>query len=437
MKRTIYSKLRAWKISDRRKPLILQGARQVGKTYALNAFARAEYHNHVYCNFETNVDLASLFSKNIEPLQLIENLEIQFKQKIHPHTTLIIFDEIQACPEALNSLKYFQEKANHYHIAAAGSLLGIKLNQIKSFPVGKVNFLHLAPLSFLEFLDATDHSQLRSMLEKIVAPNNIPEIFHNQLIDLLKRYFYIGGMPEAVANYIEKKDLNIVREIHHEILKSYELDFSKHAEKNQVMKISEVWQMMPTQLAKENKKFIFSLIKASARAREYETAIQWLKDAGLIYLSYQISTPKIPIEHYCEKKNFKVFGLDTGLLSTMSRIPLDAILHEHKLFSEFKGALTENFIAQQLVTHGCDHLYYWVSDGIAEVDFVIDHDLSIFPLEVKAGMTVGHKKSLKIYDEKYTPKTLSRTSLQNLSYDGKIINYPLYAIYLFPRLSDL
>jgi hypothetical protein len=202
------------------------------------------------------------------------------------------------------------------------------------------------------------------------------------------------------------------------------------------MKISEVWQMVPTQLAKENKKFIFSLIKASARAREYETAIQWLKDAGLIYLSYQISTPKIPIEHYCEKKNFKVFGLDTGLLSTMSRIPADAILHEHKLFSEFKGAITENFIAQQLITHGYDHLYYWVSEGIAEVDFVIDHDLSIFPLEVKSGMTVGHKKSLKIYDEKYTPKILSRTSLQNLSHDGKIINYPLYAIHLFPMLSD-
>ncbi len=436
MKRNIYSKLLAWKKSDRRKPLILQGARQVGKTYALEAFAHAEYTNYIYCNFETHVELSSLFAKNIEPTQLIENLEIKFKQKIYPGTTLIILDEIQACPEALNSLKYFQENANQYHLAAAGSLLGIKLNQIKSFPVGKVNFLHLTPLSFLEFLDATDNSPLREMLEKINTPKNIPEIFHQQLIEQLKRYFYIGGMPEAVASYIEKKDFERVREIHREILKSYELDFSKHAEKNQVMKISEVWKMVPTQLAKENKKFIFSLIKTSARAREYETTIQWLKDAGLIHLSYQISAPKIPIEHYCDKRNFKVFGLDTGLLSTMSRIPIDAILDEHKLFSEFKGALTENFIAQQLVTHGYDHLYYWVSEGVAEVDFVIDHELSIFPLEVKSGMAVGHKKSLKIYDEKYTPHVLSRTSLQNLSRDGKIINYPLYAIHLFPLLSS-
>src|SRR3989338_8159682 len=435
MKRTIYAKLLALKKSDRRKPLILQGARQVGKTYALEAFAHAEYQNYIYCNFETNVDLPSLFAKNIEPAQLIENLEIQFKQKIHPNTTLIIFDEIQACPEALNSLKYFQETANQYHIAAAGSLLGIKLNQIKSFPVGKVNFLHLTPLSFLEFLDATQHSELCEMLKKIKAPKNIPDIFHHQLIDQLKRYFYIGGMPEAVSHYAEKKDLDVVREIHHEILKSYELDFSKHAEKNQVMKISEVWKMVPTQLAKENKKFIFSLIKASARAREYETAIQWLKDAGLIYLSYQISTPKIPIEHYCDKKNFKVFGIDMGLLSTMARVPADAILHEHQLFSEFKGALTENFIAQQLMTYGNDHLYYWASDGVAEVDFVIDHDLSVLPLEVKSGVTVGHKKSLKVYDEKYAPTVLSRASLKNLSRDGKIINYPLYAIHLFPMLS--
>src|SRR5579863_2267167 len=430
MKRDIYMKLLAWKNSPRRKPLILQGARQVGKTYALKYFAQKEYAHMVYCNFETNVDLASLFAKNIDPIRLIENLEIQFGQKILPKKTLIIFDEIQACPEALNSLKYFHEQANQYHIAAAGSLLGVKLNQIKSFPVGQVNFMHLAPLSFLEFLDAVNQSSLRNFLENINEPKNIPLIFHNELLEQIKRYFYIGGMPEAVSVFIENQDFNLVREVHQEILRSYELDFSKHAEKNQVMKITEVWQSIPTQLAKENKKFIFSLIKTSARAREYETAIIWLKDAGLIHLSYNISTPKIPIEHYCDKKSFKVFGIDTGLLGAMSRIPLKAILEEDRLFSEFKGALTENFVAQQLTAHGHDRLYYWTSAGAAEVDFVVDEELSIFPLEVKAGVNVAHKKSLMAYNEKYNPGVLSRASLLNLSLDGKLLNYPLYAIHL-------
>src|SRR3990167_4528187 len=384
MKRDIYKKLLAWKNSERRKPLILQGARQVGKTYALEAFARAEYNDYIHCNFEINVDLASFFSHNIVPAQLIQKLEFYYGKKIYPGKTLMIFDEIQACHEALNSLKYFHEQANHYHIAAAGSFLGVKLNQIKSFPVGQVNFLHLAPLSFLEFLDATNQASLRKFLETIKTPENITQIFHNKLIEQLKYYFYVGGMPEAVASYAQKNDFGIVREIHQEILRSYELDFSKHAEKSEVMKISEVWQSIPTQLAKENKKFIFSLIKSSARAREYETALQWLKDAGLIYLSYAISKPAIPIEHYCDKKCFKVFGIDTGLLSTMSRVPAKAILEGDALLTEFKGALTENFVAQQLVTHGHDRLYYWASEGIAEVDFVIDEDLKIYPLEVKS-----------------------------------------------------
>ncbi|HLB57424.1 MAG TPA: DUF4143 domain-containing protein, partial [Gammaproteobacteria bacterium] len=290
----------------------------------------------------------------------------------------------QACPEALNSLKYFHEQANQFHIAAAGSLLGVKLNQIKSFPVGQVNFLHLSPLSFLEFLDATGQESLREFLESLRTPENIDQLFHHRLIEQLKLYFYVGGMPEAVSSFIHKNDFAVVRDIHQEILKSYELDFSKHAEKSDVIKITEVWQSLPTQLARENKKFTFSLIKSSARAREYESALQWLKDAGLIYMSYVISKPAIPIEHYCDKKCFKVFGIDTGLLATMSRVPAKAILEGDALLTEFKGALTENFVAQQLVTHGHDRLYYWASEGIAEVDFVIDVDLKIYPLEVKS-----------------------------------------------------
>src|SRR3990167_10577700 len=241
MKRDIFKKLAAWKRSDRRKPLILQGARQTGKTYALQAFERAEYIDSVYCNFETNIDLKEFFSQNIQPDQIIRKLNIYFGKNIQPGRTLIIFDEIQACPEALNSLKYFHEQATQFHIAAAGSLLGVKLNQIKSFPVGQVNFLNLFPLSFLEFLDAMQQGSLRAFLEDIQSPESITPLFHNKLIEQLKLYFYIGGMPEAVASFVKKNDFSLVRDIHQEILKSYELDFSKHAEKSDVIKISEVW----------------------------------------------------------------------------------------------------------------------------------------------------------------------------------------------------
>lgn len=433
MKRDIYQNLIKWKASNRRKPLILRGARQVGKTYLLKAFGEAEYENIVWINFEQDQRVISLFKRDLDPKRIIQDLSLLLNQKINPHTTLLIFDEIQECPEALNSLKYFNEQANEYHIAAAGSLLGVKLAKIKGFPVGKVNFLNLYPLSFFEFLTALDRQPLREMLANLSHADPLSEPIHNQLIDFLKLYMIIGGMPEAVKQYLINKDLNEVKTIHNEILDAYVFDFSKHAPPIEVMKIMAVWELIPKQLAKENKKFIFSAISPSARSREYETAIQWLVDAGLIYKTYHISTPKMPLEAYADKKTFKIYLLDVGLLAAMARVPPSIILEGHRLFTEFKGAITENFVAQELTVKHGPYLYYWTSEGIAELDFVTQYDMNIYPLEVKSGEN-KQKKSLSVYGNKYAPSILSRASLMNLVKDGQVCNYPLYLVCKFPEL---
>ncbi len=434
MRRDFFNKLLLWKASDMRKPLILRGARQVGKTYLLTEFAK-EYDNHIFINFDEEPHFASFFAENLNPERIIKEFEIYFKQPILPGKTLIIFDEIQECPEALNSLKYFCEKKNEYHVASAGSLLGVKLS--KGFPVGKVNFLDLAPLSFFEFLDALGESSLRKLIEELEEPRAISEIFHEKLIKLLKYYFVVGGMPEAVATYLKKENLEDVRVVQKEILDAYTLDFAKHAPEEEVMKIMAVWESIPRQLAKENKKFIFSAIRESARAKNYETAIQWLKDAGLLLKANLISTPKLPLDAYADKRAFKVFMLDVGLLGAMSKLDPRVLLEGNQLFQEFKGSLTENFVATELHDEHFDGLYYWSSNGTAEIDFVISTEHLIFPLEVKAGIS-KQKKSLLIYEEKFShaenvPPVLSRTTLRNFAHEAKIINYPLYAISLFPR----
>ncbi len=436
MKRDFYKKLLMWKASDARKPLVLRGARQVGKTYLLTEFTK-EYDNHVYVNFDEEPHFASFFTENLNPERIIKELEIYFKKSISPGKTLIIFDEIQECPEALNSLKYFCEKKNEYHIATAGSLLGVKLS--KGFPVGKVNFLDLAPLSFFEFLDALGESSLKKMIEELKEPKAISEIFHEKLIKLLKYYFIIGGMPEAVATYLKNENLYDVRVVQKEILDAYTLDFAKHAPEEEVMKIMAVWEAIPRQLAKENKKFIFSAIRESARAKNYETAIQWLKDAGLLLKANLISTPKLPLDAYADKRAFKVFMLDVGLLGAMSKLDPRVLLDGNQLFQEFKGALTENYVATELHDKHFDDLYYWSSEGIAEIDFVVSTQQLIFPLEVKAGIS-KQKKSLLVYEQKfshdeYPPPVLSRASLRNFAHEAAIINYPLYAISLFPRFK--
>lgn len=434
MEREFYQKLIKWKQSQFRKPLVLRGARQVGKTYILTDFAKREYADSVYINFDENPHFMSFFDENLDPDRIIKELGIYFKKKISPHTTLIILDEIQECPKALASLKYFCEKKNDYHVAAAGSLLGVKLAE--GFPVGKVNFLDLAPLSFFEFLQAIGEVELKLMLEEMQHPKAVSEIFHNKLISSLKYYFIVGGMPEAVVAYLKTESLEQVRVVQKEILDAYLLDFAKHAPKEEVMKIMAVWESVPNQLAKENKKFIFSAIRKSARAREFETSIQWLRSAGLIIKANLISTPKLPLDAYSDKQAFKIFLFDVGLLGAMSKLDPRMILEKEQLFQEFKGALTENFVAVELHDQHFDELYYWTSEGIAEVDFVISKEQHIFPLEVKAGFS-KKKKSLLVYDEKFSKdenaSVLSRASLRNFAYDGRVINYPLYAVELFPR----
>jgi uncharacterized protein len=353
-----------------------------------------------------------------------------------PEKDLIIFDEIQSSNNALNSLKYFNEKANEYHIAAAGSLLGIKLSKPKSFPVGKVNFLNMYPLTFLEFLEANKQSGLCKLIKNTKAFVPYPEPFHQKLLDLLRTYFFIGGMPEVVQFFSETNDYSKVREIQKEILNSYILDFAKHAAAQDIPKISLIWESIPVHLGKENKKFIFSALKKTARAREYENALKWLEDAGLILRVNLVKTGKIPLKGYSDPNIFKIYVLDVGLLGALAKIHFDILVHGNRLFTGFKGAFVENFVAQQLISQKEISLHYWKSAGSAEIDYICEHENTIFPLEAKAGIN-ARSKSLSSYDQKYNPTILSRTTLLNLKHDGKICNYPLYAISLFPELSKI
>lgn len=434
MKRDIYNKLLKWKEDPDRQPLLLQGARQVGKTYLLKEFGKEAYKQCCYINFEETPGCKAFFDVDLKPHRIVQDLGIYLEMKIDPVSTLIIFDEIQECPNALTSLKYFCEHAPEYHIAAAGSLLGVKLSRARGFPVGKVHFIHLYPMSFFDFLDAINRSMLRAMLEEIKVMEPIAEPHHLQLIALLKIYFYVGGMPKVVLRYVETGDFGVVRETQEDILKAYIQDFVKHAPPLLVMRITQVWSSIPIHLGKENKRFVFLAIKKSARARDYEEAIQWLLDAELIYRVSSISTPKLPFVSYGDHEPFKVYLLDIGLLGAMCRLPARVIVEGDQLFIEFKGSLTENYVAQGLKSaHGGD-LHYWASERDAEVDFLLEHDGEIFPLEVKSG-TSNKKKSLLVYLDKYHPSLISRGSLMNLKKDGIVCNYPLYLIAKFPFQS--
>lgn len=437
IRRKIYQQLLAWKSSVRRKPLILKGARQVGKTYILEHFGRQEYEDVFLLNFDEMPEAAAFFDADLSPSRILKELGIYFKKKIEPGKHLIFFDEIQECPNALSALKYFCEKKPEYHIVAAGSLLGVRLS--KGFPVGKVNFLKLYPLSFFEFLEAMGESGLCELLNDKSSMEPLTGIFHQQLLGWLKYYYVIGGMPEAVASYREHNDMHMLSEIHNEILDAYIIDFAKHAPKKDLAKIMSVWQMVPSQLAKENKKFIFTAISKSARATHYEDAVQWLVDAGLIYKAFNISKPGLPLDAYANKNIYKVYMLDVGLLGAMSKLDPATLLKGSDLFNEFKGALTENYVAQELVCLSGEPLYYWSSNGTAEVDFITSWRQHIYPLEVKAGIST-RKKSLLVYGEKYqgseyATSVLSRSTLRNFALDGNIASYPLYAVSLFPSLA--
>jgi predicted AAA+ superfamily ATPase len=434
MQRDIYTNLKEWKESPGRKPLIIRGARQVGKTYILKEFGEKEYEKVFYLNFEENPDLDELFSRSLEPGRIIELLSVYFKSSIQPGKHLIIFDEIQASNNALNALKYFNEKANNYHLISAGSLLGIKLSKPRSFPVGKVNLMNLYPLSFPEFLDALDRTELRELIENWPDMKTVPKIFHNELIDILRLYYIIGGMPEVIRKYIDSKDLFEARVVQKEIIDTYVLDFAKHAPTSDIPKLSVIWDNIPVQLGKENKKFIFSAINKSARAREYENAIQWLEDAGLILRVNQVKSAKVPLKGYMDPAVFKIYYLDVGLLTAMAGISPSIIIEGERLFDEYKGAFVENYVIQQLQSCLSVRAYYWKSEGIAEVDFLVEYRNKVLPIEVKSGIN-PRSKSLKVYMEKYKPETFYRSSLLNLKKDGRIINLPLYAISLFPGLK--
>lgn len=434
MKRLITADLLRWKESHRRKPLILKGARQVGKTYIVKDFGKKYYSNYVYFNFDKETELASLFDDTKDPERLIEQLSIAAGQKIEPGKTLIFFDEIQECGAALNSLKYFYESAPEYHIIAAGSLLGIKLSRT-SFPVGKVNFLDLAPMTFVEFLMADGMENLAEYIANINATEKVPELFASQLAEKLRTYFLVGGMPEVVDSWVTNKDINEVRQIQDEILRSYEDDFAKHTTASEANKISLIWHSIPSQLARENKKFIYQAIREGARAREYEGALNWLRDANLIHKIPCISAPKLPLSAYEDLTAFKIYLLDVGLLSYMSGIGTRVVLDGDRLFAEFKGALTENYVLQTITAEKRTPVYYYDFDRYS-LDFIAQLGDQIYPIEVKSSERAGHA-SLTNYIEKYQPDLAVRFSANNLAHDGKILNIPLYLASEWERLVKL
>ncbi len=433
MERALYADLVGWKSSLRRKPLLLRGARQTGKTFLLREFGEKEFDRVLYCNFEEDPGLESFFRRDLDPHRIVTELSIYTGVELRPEQDLVIFDEVQASNLALNSLKYFQERANEFHIVAAGSLLGIRLSRPGSFPVGKVSFLDLHPMTFLEFLDAWGKKQYVKLLKEQTEAEPLPDAIHVDLVDLLRKYYFVGGMPEPAQHFIETGDLRATREIHREILDSYVLDFAKHAPSSDIPKLGLIWDSIPRHLAKENKKFMFSVAKKGARAREYENALRWLHDAGLIHLCHVVSTSRPPLSHYTDRSCFKVYALDVGLLGAMARTPLELMVHGDRLFTECRGALAENYVAQQLIAANNSDLFYWRSSGgKAEIDFLGEVGGSVVPIEVKAGLS-RKSKSLRSYDQQFEPEELVRTNLLNLKRDGKICNIPLYAISLLAR----
>ncbi|NPD47137.1 ATP-binding protein [Lentimicrobium sp. S6] len=427
MKRELYKKLVKWKDSKNRKPLVLQGARQVGKTYLVDDFAKQEYKKYLYLNFEKDIELDSLFESSLDPKKLIDNISFYKGVKIEANSFLLFFDEIQASEKALKSLKYFQEYAPEYHIIAAGSLLGVAVGKDKSFPVGKVTFLSMYPMSFSEYLRAFGEEVLCDKLESLVKVEQFPEPIHNKLIKHLKQYLFLGGMPEVLQNFLDHSDITASRKIQNDILKSYENDFSKYTNKSQVIKNLEIWNSIPYQLAKENKKFKYSDLKNKARAAQYEHSIEWLRQAGLINISYLIKTPKLPLAGYTDQSKFKIFLLDTGLLGAKLQITSDTIVNPSALFKEYNGAFIENFVAMELQGHTEGKLFYWTSRGEAEVDFIIQNKKEIYPVEVKSG-TSKTLKSLRSYSQKYNPGLIFRASPQNFYQREEFVNLPLYTI---------
>lgn len=433
MYRMAMENLLAWKQSRRRKPLIIEGARQVGKTWLMKEFGRQAYGDTVYINFDSNARMAELFASDLDTKRLVLGLELYAGRKIDPENALLIFDEVQEVPRALAALKYFCEDAPQYHIVCAGSLLGIALHRGTSFPVGKVDFLKLYPLSFQEFLMAIGKKQFSELLDQ--QDFSMITTFRETYADALKQYYFVGGMPEAVESFAENQDFNEVRQIQKRILAAYEQDFSKHAPNEVVPKLRMLWNSIPAQLAKENKKFIYGLVREGARAKDYETALLWLSDCGLVHRVSRVNAPGIPLRAYEDMKAFKLFVLDVGLLGCMTGLHQRTLLDGNALFVEFKGALTEQYVCQQLKTLADLELRYYTNDrGSCEVDFVVDTGGRVMPLEVKAETNL-RAKSLKTYREKFSPELAIRTSMADYRKEDGLVNLPLYAIGQIGSLS--
>lgn len=439
MERFILKKLLAWKESPYRKPLILKGVRQVGKTWILKEFGRRYYENTAYFNFDENEEYKQFFETTKDVERILQNLVMASGQQIVPEKTLIIFDEVQDCPKVINAMKYFCENAPQYHVACAGSLLGIALAKPSSFPVGKVKFMQIDPMTFSEFLLANGDGNLVDYMNALHSIEPIPDAFFNPLYEKLKMYYVTGGMPESVLMWTEARDISAMQHVLSDIIGAYERDFAKHPNTKEFPKISMIWQSIPSQLARENKKFIYKVVKEGARAREYEDALQWLVDARLVHKVYRSTAPKLPMSAYDDISAFKIYLVDVGLLRRLAQLAPTTFGDGNRLFTEFKGALTENFVLQSLMTQfEVDPRYWSQTNPSYEVDFLVQRENDIIPIEVKAE-TNTTSRSLKKFKELFSDmiKLRVRFSLDNLKLDDDVLNIPLFMIDQTDRLIGM
>lgn len=426
MERTVLQQLSEWKRRSDRKPLILNGARQVGKTWAIREFARREYAKEAYIICRKNDLVEEVFKKDFDIDRIIRSLRAISGVDISPADTLIILDEVQEIPEAIESLKYFCENAPEYHIAAAGSMLGISLHAGVSFPVGKVNVIDVYPMNFEEFLMALGENEAYKVLKS--HDFETTNLLHEKYVDLLRQYYYVGGMPEAVKKYVETGALNEVRRIQNEILQGYELDFSKHAPREQVERIRMVWRSVPSQLFKDNKKFIYGALRTGARAKDFEMSLQWLQDAGLIYKVPRCTKPALPLDIYQDFSAFKIYILDTGLLGAMVKTTSEQVLINNGIFTEYKGGMTEQYVLQQLISQGAEPIYYYSADNSRlEIDFVIQYNGSLLPIEVKAGTYVRANSLSNMLRDNEGLRAV-RFSMLPFTRQGQLTCVPLYAL---------
>lgn len=434
MERTLIYELLVWKEKENRKPLVLKGVRQCGKTYLLKDFGNRYYDNVAYFNFEETDSLISVFEKDYDTKRIILELELFLGKSIKPGATLIILDEIQECDRALTAMKYFCENAPEYHIVCAGSLLGIALQKQLSFPVGKVDFLTLYPMSFSEFLRACGSETLADYIENFKKGDTVPEPIGDKLTTFLRQYYITGGMPEVVSTWQKTNNIEEVERVQQNIINSYELDFAKHAPTKDFPKLTAIWRSIPEQLAKQNTKFIFSHVKKGWRSKDLEDALEWLIAAGLVYKVCKIEKPFIPLSSYADDTSFKLYMADIGILRKLSKLPYEVILDATPNYKEFKGSLTENYVLCELVKSVDETLYYWSSGNTAEVDFILQSGSEIVPVEVKSERNVK-ARSLAEYRKKYTPKYSVKTSMKNETNGEEVLNIPLYLISALERLT--